>query len=268
MKLKRFFLYTALVLVGLTTFVFLNREILARRIIFQTSYKYIKTDTFSKYVVHKKEYFVPCEYDSVHVLKLMVDSSKGTILYNHGNRGSIQKWGPVASQFTKYGYNVVVWDYRGYGRSSGKPTEKNILSDGKIILHHLIKEDSLQNIIVMGRSLGSGVATYLSNEKNVTKIILESPYFDLSDVIKYQVPFMGKFIELNILSYEFIGNFKKPVIILHGKMDKVIPFSSGKKLFLHIKNKDKKMIEFDQGNHNNLSEYKIYWDSIESLLNA
>lgn len=118
-------------------------------------------------------------------LWLPVQEAKATILYFHGNRDNLVRWVEIAQQYTKYGVNVMVVDYRCYGKSTGKVTEENLLQDAILWYEKALELSKGQKIILFGRSLGSGFAIYVANQKKVEALILETPYTSMVAVIDY-----------------------------------------------------------------------------------
>lgn len=253
-----FFLF---VLCGICYF---NIDTITEKIVFQPNYTYPVKPLPLFHIRQSDTTLKTNDNHRIHVIKYFAKNPKGTIMYCHGNRGNLNKWGPEASQYVTYGYNVVVWDYRGYGQSTGKPTFENILTDGKTVLEYI--RQSEKNIIIFGRSLGSGIACKLSSEPGVSKIILETPYSSMKDVFRYHAGFLSSLTKIDIPSYTFIQKTFKPILILHGDADEVIPLDSAKKLAGYIPKNNLRFIEIPNGEHNNLADFDIYRVSLENFL--
>ena len=103
---------------------------------------------------------------------------KGIILYFHGNSRSIKGWAKYAKDFYRYDYNVVLVDYRGFGKSTGKRSEEEMLDDMQFVYETLASEYGEKNMIVYGRSLGSGFATKVAADNNPCYLILDAPYYN------------------------------------------------------------------------------------------
>ncbi|MBK8620222.1 MAG: alpha/beta hydrolase [Saprospiraceae bacterium] len=252
-------------IVSLCGVLFLRIDTITEKIVFQPEYVYPSNQKV--YQFHSRQtdtILLTIDGQQIHLIHYFAHNPKGTILYCHGNRGNLKKWAVVASEYVKYGYNVVAWDYQGYGKSTGKPTFSNILTDGKTVFEYIRKTES--NIILFGRSLGSGVACKLSSQTNVSKIILETPYYSMKDVIHYHVGFLSHLTKNDIPSYVFIQKTKKPILILHGDTDTVIPLDSAKKLAGNIQPEVVRFIEIPNGKHNNLASFDIYHRSLENFL--
>ena len=220
-----------------------------------------------------KETFVEKFYKTpnnglINSLRFTVQNPNGIVLYLHGNAGSLKDWALVYPQFTSRGYDVEIIDYRSYGKSKGKLSEENLYNDVQYIYSEILKDFPENNIIIHGRSIGTGMASKLCSENNPKSLILESPYYNIYDIAKKVLPI---FPIKNMLKYKFESNVflqkvKGPITILHGKKDQVIPFGSGLKLFNSVKEKTI-FIEFEEGTHSNLASFKEYHKTLDEVLN-
>ncbi|MBC7885416.1 MAG: alpha/beta fold hydrolase [Saprospiraceae bacterium] len=215
-----------------------------------------------------EEFNVQTEPDvNINFVRFKTANPKGAILYFHGNKDNLQRWGGIASELGDYGYDVFVIDYRGYGKSTGTPSESGMLKDAKVIFEHLNKKYAYQNWIFYGRSLGSGVAAYLASIHAPYKLILETPYYSMEDLITYYYyPYRWHQNKICFPTNKYLAGNLFPVLILHGTDDRVIPNEQGKKLFLSLGRERVKMIHIKHGNHHNLSDFSEYWFAIESFL--
>ena len=141
-----------------------------------------------------------------------------------------------------------------------------MLSDAEAIYAQAASAWDQEKIIVYGRSLGSSFACHVSNEFSPGQLILEAPFYSTADVARayawmYPINAMLKF---NFKNFMTLSGTKCPITIFHGNNDLVVPISSGRKL--EQTGKDVKFIEIDNGRHNNLSDFKIYWEELERVL--
>ena len=204
----------------------------------------------------------------INAIHFKAEKSKGVILYFHGNAGDLSRWGIVTEFFVKKNYDVLVIDYRTYGKSKGKLSEEAFYLDGQFCYDYLKQQYSESDITLYGRSLGSGVATYLASKNNPKQLILESPYYSIIDVAKHRFPIfpIKKLLRYKFPTYEYIKNVKCLTSILHGTEDAVIPIKSAKKLF-DVSFKDKtEFTIIEGGGHNNLVEFKGYQERINEIL--
>jgi pimeloyl-ACP methyl ester carboxylesterase len=193
------------------------------------------------------------------------------IVYFHGNTGSLKRWGKIAAEITRFGYDVLAPDYRGYGKSTGKPSEKKLIEDSRLFYEEAKNTYAAEQIVFFGRSLGSGVAVQLAAQVKPQKLILETPFYSLLDVVQSRFkifPFKW------LLRHPFYSNIhiqrvQSPILILHGKKDSIVPFSSAKKLFGLVKDRHNVSFQvFKYGGHNDLSTFPKYTKAIAEFLDG
>lgn len=190
------------------------------------------------------------------------------ILYFHGNAGDLSGWQFVASDFTSLGFNFFIIDYRGYGKSTGRITEKGLYRDADAAYRYLLDKGFLpHNIIIYGRSVGSGVAVDLAARQLAKGLILESPFSSLGALANEQFPFFlpSLYLRFRFDNIRKINRVKCPMILLHGSDDVLIPASHSRKLFDAFKG-TKKMIIVDRGAHNDLHAFVQYRDFLREVL--
>lgn len=198
-------------------------------------------------------------------------SAPGIVLYWHGNAGSLSSWGAVATDFTSKGYDVMIPDYRGFGKSSGKITnEKQLLDDGLAVYRLLTKTWPENRIIVYGRSLGTGVATYVAQSGKPRMLILESPFLNLTDLASYHYPYLPRLILSKFLRYPLrndqrIGAVACPVYLFHGTKDDIIPFDHSVRLEKLIRS-SRRLIRIEGGGHNDLSDFSTFDRELGQIL--
>ena len=195
------------------------------------------------------------------------------IIYFHGNTGNLFSHHRFehAEKLHKMGCNVLLISYRGYSKSTGKPSEKGIYIDGESTLSYAHKTlgYSNENIFVIGRSLGTTVAVEISQNRNFKGVVLLTPLTSAKD--------MGKEMDFSYFSFLAKSTFnsikkikylRSPLLIIHGTEDKQIPFAMGKKLFEKYKGK-KDFIRIKDAGHNNIQlvDPYLFWNGIESFLN-
>jgi pimeloyl-ACP methyl ester carboxylesterase len=188
-------------------------------------------------------------------------NSKGLIFYLHGNAGSLSSWGEVAKTYTDLKYDVFIIDYRSYGKSEGEINGQNqLFEDNQIAYNELKKNYSEDKIIVLGYSIGTGLASKLASTNNPKLLILQAPYYNLTDMMKQRFSFIPTFIlKYKFATNEYLKNCKMPVVIFHGNSDEVIYYGSSLKLKEEFK-KQVTLITLNGQGHNGMSdneEYKI-----------
>lgn len=164
--------------------------------------------------------------------------SKGatkTLLFFHGNAGNISHRGDSIKIFHDAGVNVFIVDYRGYGSSTGVPSEEGVYDDARSAWQYLTSTRLIDasNIIIFGRSLGGVVATQLASEVTAAGLIVESVFSSAKDVARQLMPYLSYmvYIRYSFDAEDTIRKVKMPVLVLHSPADDIIPFRLGKKVF-------------------------------------
>ncbi|PEN12331.1 alpha/beta hydrolase [Longibacter salinarum] len=158
-----------------------------------------------------------------------------TILFFHGNAGNISGRVYFVHHLWDAGYNVFLVDYRGYGKSTGSPSEKGLYRDAQAAWRWLRGERSLspQDIVLYGRSLGGGPATWLATQTSPAALVLESAFTSVPDIAAHHYSFLPTRL-LSRIQFDNearIADIDVPVLILHGRNDEIVPFSHGQALF-------------------------------------
>jgi uncharacterized protein len=177
-----------------------------------------------------------------------------TLLYFHGNGGSLAIRAPRIARFMDEGWGVYMMTYRGYGGGTGQPTEVNNVADARLAYGALVLEGvEPHSIIVYGESLGSGVAVRIAIERQLAGVILDAPYTSIVDVAAKAYPFLPvrTFLLDRYETVRYIANLKVPLLILHGERDDVVPVAMGREL-ARLANTPKRLVVFPNGGHSDL----------------
>jgi len=174
-----------------------------------------------------------------------------TILFFHGNAGSLENRTYKLNHFKNLNLNFLIIAWRGFDGNKGKPNEMGLYEDAKSAIKWLkakgIKE---KNIILYGESLGTGVAVEVAQNKNYAGVILESPFTSMVNMGKKYYPFfpVSLLLKDKFESYKKINNIFVPVLIMHGKVDKIVPYDMGKKMY-ELANEPKFFYSQEYGDH-------------------
>lgn len=192
---------------------------------------------------------------------------KGIVLYFHGNRKNIERYAQYASHFFRNHYEVWMLDYPGFGKSTGERSEQIMYDDATILFKMAkarIKEDS---IIIYGKSLGTGVASYLASRIDCKRLILETPYSSADALAKRYAPIypVGSLIDYHFPIDEYLERVTAPIDILHGTNDEIIPISQAKYLTEKYKTKVT-LTPIEKGKHNNLADFPKFQAKLDELL--
>lgn len=215
---------------------------------------------------------VNVRYDSLTKYNIVqftnADSNcRGVVLYFHGNKNNVEHYARVAPYITKHGYEVWMVDYPGFGKSTGKLNEQ-VLYDEALVAYRMARARfSADSIIIYGRSLGTGIAAELASIRDCKRLILETPYYNLSAVAErylwmYPVEQMLKY---KLPTNEYLLNVTAPVTIFHGTNDNVILYENASRLKEVIKPSDE-FITIEGGTHNDLLKHKKMTARLDSIL--
>lgn len=204
----------------------------------------------------------------INALHFKVKNPEGVILYFHGNKGNLERWGNKITPLLDYGYDLFVIDYRGYGKSTGKRTEESMYSDAQLSYDYLLKLYKENQIVVYGRSLGGTFATYIASKNNPKYLFLEASFSSIVDVAKSKAlifPF-DRLFRFKFKSYEIIENVKVPTTIFHGNEDTLVSINIARKLYQHSNKENTEFTEIDKGTHHNLGEFESYKKKMKTIL--
>jgi pimeloyl-ACP methyl ester carboxylesterase len=195
------------------------------------------------------------------------DKPLGLILYFHGNSRSIKGWAKYAADFYRYDYDVVLVDYRGFGKSTGKRSEKAMLNDMQFVYDRLVDQYGEEHLILYGRSLGSGFAAKLASDNHPRYLILDAPFYSFSKVVERFLPFLPVkwVLRYHLRSDQWIPRVSCPVYILHGTRDWLIPIRHSERL-QELNPDHITLIHIQNGGHNNLPAFPEYHNFIRDIL--
>lgn len=224
---------------------------------------YYENQTVSEYNIETRDGAI------INGLHFSVEKPLGLVLYLKGNSKSIKGWGKFAVDFTRNNYDVIMVDYRGFGKSTGKRSQKAIKHDLQFIYNKIREKVSEKYIIIYGRSMGSGFATKLASMNSPKMLILDAPYYSLTKVTGRYMPFMPLSIILKypMPTYKWLKYVKCPIHIIHGTKDKLIPFSSSVKLS-QVNSKLTRLHPIIDGGHKNLNNFESYHKILTEIIKS
>ena len=180
-----------------------------------------------------------------------------TLLFFHGNAGSLENRIHKLNRFGEMKINFLIIAWRGFSGNKGKPSEKGLYEDGQSAIQWLLEKGlNEKDIIIYGESLGTGIATHLSQNKDFAGVILETPFTSMVDAAKTFYPY----IPVNLLlkdkfkNEDKVKNINSPILIMHGEVDQIVPFAMGKRIFevanepkfSYFTKHDNHMMEYDE----------------------
>ena len=250
------------VLIGIALY-FLQNFFLFHPVKLPRTYQYVFSVPFEEISIpfNKK--------DTISLVKSfpIKSASKGIVIYFHGNKGNINRFAKFADNFTSQGYEVWMPDYPGYGKSTGTRNEKILYQQAVLIYAMAAAKFSKDNIVIYGKSLGTGIAAYLASVSDCKQLILETPYYSVPDLFTCYAPiYPSKLMsQYRLPTYQYLQKVKVPITIFHGTNDGIIPYSCAIKLQPFLKSTDQ-FITIKNATHSNLNDFLIFHQKLDSLL--
>ena len=199
------------------------------------------------------------------------DKTNETVLFFHGNAGNISHRLESIEIFHRLGLNVFIIDYRGYGQSEGKTTEKGTYRDAEAAWNYLNKTRGIssQHIIIFGRSLGASIATWLANKHTPAGLIIESGFTSVASMGQRLYPFLPIrwLTHFRYDTRQYVKNVSCPVMIAHSSDDEIIPYAEGLEIFQTAP--EPKIFLDMRGGHNDgfIVSGSDYIDGLRSFIN-
>lgn len=201
------------------------------------------------------------------------EEPKGHALLLHGNGGNVTLLAPTIRILNrKHNLAVLALDYRGYGKSEGRPSEDGILQDARAARKWLAAKNKIaeSDVILLGQSLGGGVAVDLASKDGARGLVLAGTFTSIPDVAQHHMPYlpMKWLLATKMNSLQKIKNYRGPLLMSHGDADEVIPYKQGQALFDACPSENKHFITNAGGKHNDgqTDEYRAALDAFLSNL--
>lgn len=216
-----------------------------------------------------EEYFIPTEDGQVlnALLFRSPGKAKGLILYFHGNKDNLQRWGQYSIDFIQQGYDILMMDYRGYGKSTGTPTEEILYADADLLLRWAQRNFQYDKVIYYGRSLGSAVASQLATMKEPDMLFLETPFDEISGAVYAPLRMVVRVFPLKYKfpNHSYLTRVKCRKVLIHGTDDWVVPLSSALRL-KSLLSRDDQFVIIEGGGHRNLRKFEAYHKTLTETL--
>ncbi len=234
------------------------------KLIFQ-AVKLGRDHTFSFGQPYEEHFIATQEGNEINALWFKPADPKGLVIYFHGNADNLQRWGQYAVDITNLKYEVLMIDYRGYGKSNGEPSEKMLYEDAALVWDWAKGRTDHKKIVIYGRSLGSAVATHLAADVQPSLLLLETPFDELKGGtwLRYLlsvVPLRSRFP-----TKDYLGKVAGKVVIFHGTDDWVVNLKSAERLKPLLKETDEFVI-IPEGRHRNLRDFDLYHTKLAAAL--
>lgn len=216
---------------------------------------------------YEEFFFEPKRGIKLNAVLFKSKEAKGVVIYFHGHRGSIASWGYVADDIIENGWDCLVFDYRSYGKSNGKIiSEQSLHKDAQFIYDVMKERYHKKEIIIFGQSLGSGIASKLAMENPCKALVLVTPYFNFTDVVRFHYPFLPVrfLLKYKLTTNKFISKVNAPIYLIHGTKDELIQYESS--IRLTELSEQISMTTINGGLHGNLQEFDEYKETLKEIL--
>ena len=209
--------------------------------------------------------------ERVRVWHMPLASARAQVLYFHGNGGNLSLWSDVLVEVARQGYDVIAFDYRGYGLSSGAPSERGLYRDVDAVLE--LANGRLRRrgvpFLYWGRSLGTTMAAYAASVRAPDGVVLEAGFPSMRAVIRSNpvLLLLSWFATYEFPTARWMSRVRAPVLLLHGDRDSVIPYELGRELHDAIAG-EKRFVTIKGGDHNDPSprDSGAYWGAVEAFV--
>ncbi len=213
-----------------------------------------------------EEVWIQSEGVRLHSLRFTKPEPKGVILFFHGNAGSLDSWGGLYQDFQRFPYDLWILDYRGYGKSGGEiRSEAALHQDAQAFYAAARARYKGKELIIYGRSIGTGIAAKLAAEHPPKLLFLETPYYSFPKLVQSIYPFVPSFlVKYKLETHRYVQNQDYPIHLFHGDQDALIPHDCAKDLEAIASNITLHTIE--GAGHNNISAFTGYHQQLNTIL--
>ena len=213
------------------------------------------------------EHRLPVDGAELSVMALRLPQPRGVVLYLHGNGGSLQSWFTNLDLYREAGYDLVMPDYRGYGKSSGRiRSEAQLHADVMAVWQAVAPRYAGRRVVLVGRSLGSGLAAQLATQIQPDLTVLVSPYQSMQALAAQQYPWVpGAVLRYPLRTDLALPQIRGPVQLIHGDQDALIPIQHSRAL-LPLGGPQVSLHPIAGAAHNDLQEFPAYRAALKAAL--
>jgi alpha-beta hydrolase superfamily lysophospholipase len=216
-----------------------------------------------------EEVRIPVPGATLHALHFMQEQPRGLVFFLHGNVGNLQTWTTGIDFYRRVNYDLFIFDYRGYGKSTGKiESEAQLQADVRAAWDTIAPRYGGKTIVIYGRSLGTGLAAKLASEVDAQLLVLVSPYSSLATAAKEDYPLAPEWLlKYPLRTDQVIGSVKMPIVLLHGSEDRRIPLAHSQRLAA-LARSPVELIVVEGAGHDDIHRFPNYLDALATRLIA
>ena len=208
--------------------------------------------------------------EKLRAWRMHAPSPRARIVYFHGNGGNLSNWAPILAGIVQRGYSVFALDYRGYGLSTGRPTERGLYRDVDAAIKVAWPEiQTTPPLVYWGRSLGGAMASYAATVRKPDGVIVEAGFPSARAAVRDSplLAVLSLLASYRFPAGEFLNQAHAPVLMMHGDRDSVIPFALGRELFEQV-TAPKEFVVIAGGDHNDAvaPDAAAYWAAVDRFI--
>lgn len=214
-----------------------------------------------------EEINIPFGKNNVSIVKFKsFNNRKGIVLFYHGNMENVEHYKKYPAFFLRNQYELWMIDYPGFGKTTGSRSEKIMEKQAVMMYDMALKETGTNSIIIYGKSIGTGVASFVASNRNCRQLILETPYYSIPSLAGHYFPIypVRFLLKYSFPIHDYLKRVRSPITIIHGTRDEVVPYKQSSMLKQERQNIN--LVTIEKGRHNNLSEFQLFQTTLDSLL--
>lgn len=219
---------------------------------------------------YTSEVYIDVEGAKLHALYLRqpAEQSRGIVLFLHGNAGNLKTWFTHADFWLSTGYDVLMPDYRGFGKSTGHIESESQLNDDVLRAWNFVAPNyKNKKHVIYGRSLGTGLATKLATEVPTDLVVLVSPYESMTKIAKKYYPWVPSFVlRYPLPTEEMLPGVRSKILLIHGTDDQLIPVAHSRNL--QKLNPNAHLVEIPGAGHGDIHDFDLYIATLKNALNS
>jgi pimeloyl-ACP methyl ester carboxylesterase len=216
---------------------------------------------------HCEEMSISCaDGKKLNGLLFTTDTPKGLVFYLHGNAGALDRWGDIAPHYTDLGYDIFILDYRGFGKSEGTIENEGQFYSDISAAYKKLSARYLKNTVIIGYSIGTGPAAYLASKNHPSVLILQAPYYNLTELADARAPLVPDFLKkYHFETNVFLPKVQCPVYLFHGNADHVISYDNSVRLNELMKGKAQ-FFTLEGADHSGMNDDERYLSELKIIL--
>lgn len=214
-----------------------------------------------------RELTIDADGAALNALHFRQPNPRGLVFFLHGNGGNLRSWTSGADYYQKVNYDMFMFDYRGYGKSTGTvESEEQLHADVRLAWDTVVSEYAGKPVVLYGRSLGAALAVRLATEVDPDLLVLVSPFESMLAMASAQYPIVPTaLVRYPLRSDELIANVKAPILFVHGDRDTLIPISHSRQL-IELATSPTRLLIIENADHNDIHRYPSYLDGLAEAL--